>query len=115
MQTLMPASPVMFAAVAACLAGIDPLDRGAVSRFYRRLAQTYPPSVRALIADFLIGLSGPPADGALERLKRAVAGAQTPRAALRDPAPFGLDGKTPSPRRRRPSPASPPGLPAATS
>lgn len=71
----MPTSSVSFAAVAACLAGIDPLDRGAVSRFYRRLPRDYPPPARALIADFLIGLSGPPPAWALQRLKWAVTGA----------------------------------------
>lgn len=71
----MPTSSVTFAAVAACLAGIDPGDGGAVSRFYRRLPRDYSPPAQALIADFLVGLSGPPPAGALERLKWAVTGA----------------------------------------
>ena len=69
----MPGSNTIFAAVAACLAGVDPADRAAVSRFYRRLNRDYPAPARALIADFLIGLSGPPSARVLDRLNRAVA------------------------------------------
>lgn len=115
MPTLMPTSSVTFSAVAACLAGIDPLDRGAVSGFYRRLLRDYPAPVRTLIADFLIGLSGPPSAGALDRLKRAVLGAvprQPVACDLPELCPAGLD---PPPRRRRPAASATRDLPAVGS
>lgn len=70
----MPTSPDAFAAVAAALTGIDPGDTAAVETFYRRQFVEYPLPVRALIADFLIGLSGLPAAAELERLQAAVNG-----------------------------------------
>ena len=111
----MPTSSLTFAAVAACLAGIDPGDRGAVSRFYRRLHWDYPPPAQALIADFLVGLSGPPPAGALERLKWAVLGAVPRKPVARDLHELCPAGLNPPPRRRRPAAAATRDLPAAGS
>jgi DNA-binding MarR family transcriptional regulator len=69
----MTTSGQAFAVVAEALAGVDPRDREAVTSFYRRKFVKYPPPVRALISDFLIGQSGVPSADALKALKAVVA------------------------------------------
>jgi hypothetical protein len=69
----MPTPSRAFAAVAETLAGVDPQDKDAVSWFYRRQFVDYPLPIRALIADFLVGLTGLPSAAALDALKHAVA------------------------------------------
>jgi hypothetical protein len=68
----MPTPRPAFAAVAATLADVDPGDASAVEMFYRRQFVLYPPPVRALIADFVTGLSGMPTTAELDRLREAV-------------------------------------------
>ena len=62
-----------FAAVANALSGVDPHDEEAVITFYRRQFVSYPPQVRALISDFLIGHVGLPTDDSLSALALEIA------------------------------------------
>ena len=70
----MPTPRAAMAQVAAILADIDPQDREAVSMFYERRLPRYPAPTQAVIADFLIGLTGLPTVGELRKLKEAVVG-----------------------------------------
>src|ERR1039457_1238487 len=69
----MPTPRAAMAQVAAVLADVDPQDREAVSMFYQKRFSGYPAPVQALIADFLIGLTGLPTEGELRKLKETVA------------------------------------------
>ncbi len=101
----MPTPHRAFAAVAAALTQIDPQDRGAVETFYRRRFLEYPPEVRALISDFLVGLTSVPSKKELSRLKKVVDGpaAEVPHiGAPAWPAEFGpaMDYLPAPPRRK---------------
>lgn len=82
----MPAPRRAFAVVAHALAAVDAEDREAVGRYYETEFTRYPNAVRELIADFLVGQSGVPSDGALAALKRQVETRLHPETALAAPA-----------------------------
>lgn len=70
----MPTPHRALAAVARALAGVNPEDTEAVTMFYRRQFTAYAPPLRALISDFLIGLTDMPSEEDLKALKQVVAG-----------------------------------------
>ena len=85
----MPTPLAALAAVAAALDGVDPADRGAVARFYRRRFRAYPVAARELIADFVVGLTARPSGAALARLTHAISGRLEDGGRMPGPRPHG--------------------------